>query len=75
MQTTFTPQVEEAPQGVFLPLVHVVGWYRSKLVNHSFKVTGSADTREEAMQLARMHTHRLASPHHRSSSKMAGVIW
>jgi len=74
MQTTFTPRVEEAPQGVFLPLVHVVGWYRLRLVNHAFKVPGSADTHEAALQLAKLHTQRLAVAHHRSSSKMVGAM-
>lgn len=74
MQTTFTPRVEEAPAGVFLPLVHVAGWFRSKLTDHSFKVPGSADTHEGAMQLARMHSQAMAIEHQRSSSKMAGVM-
>jgi hypothetical protein len=74
MQTMFTPRVEEAPQGVFLPLVHVVGWYRSRRVNHAFKVPGSADTQEAALQLARLHTQRLTVAHHRSSSKMVGAM-
>ncbi|OGA77198.1 hypothetical protein [Hydrogenophaga sp.] len=74
MQTTYTPRVEEAPQGVFLPIVHVVGWYRLKLVNHPFKMPGSADTHEEALQLARLHTQRLVVAHHRSSAKIADTM-
>lgn len=74
MKTTFTPRIEEAPQGVFLPVVTVVGWYRSRLTDHTFRMTGSADTHEGAMQLARMHAYRLASLHHRSRSNMAGVM-
>ena len=74
MQTTFTPRIEEAPEGVFLPLVHIVGPYQSRLVNHAFKVPGSADTWEGAMQLARLHTQRMATAHQRSSSKIAGLM-
>lgn len=70
MQTTFTPRVEEVPTGVFLPFIHVTGWYQSKRVNHSYKVTGSANTPEGAMQLARMQAHSMATRYHRSSSKI-----
>ncbi|WP_157572253.1 hypothetical protein [Hydrogenophaga taeniospiralis] len=72
MQTTFTPCVAEAPEGVFLPLVHVAGWYQSRQVDHPFKATGSANTHEAALQLARMHVQRMVIAHQRSSSKMVG---
>lgn len=72
MQTTFTPRIEETPEGVFLPLVQIVGPYQARLVIDAFKAPGSADTREGAMQLARLHAECMTMAHQRSSSKMAG---